>query len=49
VGTAGAAHHYDGSKWSPVSVGSTLNLWAVFGGSGHLWIVGDSGTTLRNP
>lgn len=44
VGNGGTVLHHDGSSFTPVTSGTTENLWGVWGaGPGDLWAVGGSG------
>jgi hypothetical protein len=41
VGTDGGMAHYDGTAWSIIDVGTTIDLWGIFGRSPtDIWIVG---------
>jgi hypothetical protein len=45
VGLNGAAYHYTGTAWTPVSTGVTQTLRAIAGRSADsVWAVGDNGT-----
>ena len=46
VGAGGAAIYYDGTTWSPVTLGTTKELYAVYGIGTDIYIGGDGGAWL---
>jgi hypothetical protein len=48
VGTGGAILHYDGTEWNPMTSGTDLRLFSVWGTpSGDVFAAGDLGVILR--
>ena len=48
VGSSGTILHYNGSTWSQMNSGSTVNLASVFGlNSNNVFAVGGNGTILH--
>ncbi len=48
VGHAGTILHWNGSAWSSVSSGTTVELHGIWGsGANDVWVVGHAGTVLH--
>jgi hypothetical protein len=48
AGKRGALYRYDGRDWSPRASGTDVDLHGLRCSPGGVWIVGDTGTVLRN-
>jgi len=47
VGQGGVILHFDGTSWTTMASGVTVNLQSISGGGRYVWAAGDDGTILR--